>query len=333
MVANRSSDLAARINRSYGSLSFTPVHHYSQYLWKEGIWHFSVLKISDSPRASARSQRCWSQLRSRQRVGYGRFWHVSLAPLDSVPSSARLVTTVWRRHHRSVLTIRHTRLKRLAPRGATSCFAGFARALTSGTTIAANIVSLPVVVGRDSRSAPMGSETVLAVVAALLVSALVDPTEQLFSLSSRQSLQCSSWRISTEASQQRRRHAGIGGDDNSSRIGGAGQNHVADFAMSTFSACSFHQCFHDRFNDAAPAKSLIAQAIWNYGLRITQSPFAPTGFFRRFLRMPTTAASPQSKLNKRPSMVQLVHSRVQTLSKDLRASALLLSPIVHRDQL
>ena len=44
-VANKISDLVARINGSYGSLSFTPVHHYSQYLSKEE--YFALLRIAD----------------------------------------------------------------------------------------------------------------------------------------------------------------------------------------------------------------------------------------------------------------------------------------------
>ena len=44
-VANKISDLVARINGSYGSLSFTPVQHYSQYLSKEE--YFALLRIAD----------------------------------------------------------------------------------------------------------------------------------------------------------------------------------------------------------------------------------------------------------------------------------------------
>jgi trehalose 6-phosphate synthase/phosphatase len=44
-VANKISDLVARINGTYGSLSFTPVQHYSQYLSKEE--YFALLRIAD----------------------------------------------------------------------------------------------------------------------------------------------------------------------------------------------------------------------------------------------------------------------------------------------
>lgn len=44
-VANKISDLVARINGSYGSLSFTPVQHYSQYLSREE--YFALLRIAD----------------------------------------------------------------------------------------------------------------------------------------------------------------------------------------------------------------------------------------------------------------------------------------------
>ncbi|KAK3110096.1 threalose-6-phosphate phosphatase [Teratosphaeriaceae sp. CCFEE 6253] len=44
-TANKISDLVARINGTYGSLSFTPVQHYPQYLNKEG--YFALLRIAD----------------------------------------------------------------------------------------------------------------------------------------------------------------------------------------------------------------------------------------------------------------------------------------------
>ncbi|KAM0719150.1 hypothetical protein Q7P37_005055 [Cladosporium fusiforme] len=44
-VANKISDLVARINGAYGSLSFTPVQHYSQYLSREE--YFALLRIAD----------------------------------------------------------------------------------------------------------------------------------------------------------------------------------------------------------------------------------------------------------------------------------------------
>ncbi|KAK1059027.1 threalose-6-phosphate phosphatase [Friedmanniomyces endolithicus] len=44
-TANKISDLVARINGAYGSLSFTPVQHYSQYLNKDE--YFALLRIAD----------------------------------------------------------------------------------------------------------------------------------------------------------------------------------------------------------------------------------------------------------------------------------------------
>lgn len=44
-TANKISDLVARINGTYGSLSFTPVQHYPQYLTKEE--YFALLRIAD----------------------------------------------------------------------------------------------------------------------------------------------------------------------------------------------------------------------------------------------------------------------------------------------
>lgn len=44
-TANKVSDLVARINGVYGSLSFTPVQHYPQYLSKEE--YFALLRIAD----------------------------------------------------------------------------------------------------------------------------------------------------------------------------------------------------------------------------------------------------------------------------------------------
>lgn len=44
-VSNKISDLVARINGSFGSLSFTPVQHYPQYLSKEE--YFALLRIAD----------------------------------------------------------------------------------------------------------------------------------------------------------------------------------------------------------------------------------------------------------------------------------------------
>lgn len=44
-TANKISDLVARINGTYGSLSFTPVQHYPQYLSREE--YFALLRIAD----------------------------------------------------------------------------------------------------------------------------------------------------------------------------------------------------------------------------------------------------------------------------------------------
>lgn len=44
-TANKISDLVTRINGNFGSLSFTPVHHYTQYLSKEE--YFALLRIAD----------------------------------------------------------------------------------------------------------------------------------------------------------------------------------------------------------------------------------------------------------------------------------------------
>ena len=44
-TANKISDLVARINGNFGSLSFAPVHHYPQYLSKEE--YFALLRIAD----------------------------------------------------------------------------------------------------------------------------------------------------------------------------------------------------------------------------------------------------------------------------------------------
>lgn len=44
-TANKISDLVARINGTFGSLSFTPVQHYPQYLSKEE--YFALLRIAD----------------------------------------------------------------------------------------------------------------------------------------------------------------------------------------------------------------------------------------------------------------------------------------------
>ncbi|KAK5137196.1 hypothetical protein LTR08_000701 [Meristemomyces frigidus] len=44
-TANKISDLVARINGAFGSLSFTPVQHYPQYLSKEE--YFALLRIAD----------------------------------------------------------------------------------------------------------------------------------------------------------------------------------------------------------------------------------------------------------------------------------------------
>ncbi|KAL1311044.1 hypothetical protein AAFC00_001259 [Neodothiora populina] len=44
-TANKISDLVARINGNYGSLSFTPVQHYPQYLSKEE--YFALLRVAD----------------------------------------------------------------------------------------------------------------------------------------------------------------------------------------------------------------------------------------------------------------------------------------------
>ncbi|KAF2877880.1 alpha,alpha-trehalose-phosphate synthase-like protein subunit Tps2 [Massariosphaeria phaeospora] len=44
-VVNRISDLVARINGNYGSLSFTPVQHYPQYLSREE--YFALLRVAD----------------------------------------------------------------------------------------------------------------------------------------------------------------------------------------------------------------------------------------------------------------------------------------------
>ncbi|KAK5733805.1 threalose-6-phosphate phosphatase [Elasticomyces elasticus] len=44
-TANKISDLVARINGAYGSLSFTPVQHYPQYLDKDE--YFALLRIAD----------------------------------------------------------------------------------------------------------------------------------------------------------------------------------------------------------------------------------------------------------------------------------------------
>jgi len=44
-TANEISDLVARINGTYGSLRYTPVHHYPQYLTKEE--YFALLRLAD----------------------------------------------------------------------------------------------------------------------------------------------------------------------------------------------------------------------------------------------------------------------------------------------
>ncbi|KAI7515151.1 glycosyltransferase family 20 protein, partial [Hortaea werneckii] len=44
-TANKISDLVARINGAFGSLSFTPVQHYPQYLSKEE--YFALLRVAD----------------------------------------------------------------------------------------------------------------------------------------------------------------------------------------------------------------------------------------------------------------------------------------------
>jgi trehalose 6-phosphate synthase/phosphatase len=44
-MSNKISDLVARINGTYGSLSFTPVHHFPQYLDKEE--YFALLRLAD----------------------------------------------------------------------------------------------------------------------------------------------------------------------------------------------------------------------------------------------------------------------------------------------
>lgn len=44
-TANKISDLVARINGTYGSLSFTPVQHYPQYLSREE--YFALLRVAD----------------------------------------------------------------------------------------------------------------------------------------------------------------------------------------------------------------------------------------------------------------------------------------------
>jgi trehalose 6-phosphate synthase/phosphatase len=44
-TANKISELVARINGTYGSLSFTPMHHYPQYLSQEE--YFALLRIAD----------------------------------------------------------------------------------------------------------------------------------------------------------------------------------------------------------------------------------------------------------------------------------------------
>lgn len=44
-IANKISELVARINGKFGSLSFTPVHHYPQYLSQEE--YFALLRVAD----------------------------------------------------------------------------------------------------------------------------------------------------------------------------------------------------------------------------------------------------------------------------------------------
>lgn len=44
-TANKISELVARINGAYGSLSFTPIQHYSQYLSREE--YFALLRVAD----------------------------------------------------------------------------------------------------------------------------------------------------------------------------------------------------------------------------------------------------------------------------------------------